>query len=308
MDLVQLRYFVRIAALKSFSRAAAELRVAQPALTRQVRLLEEELGVRLLIRHHRGAEPTESGLILMNGAQAVLRLIDTMRNDVISGATEVTGRVRLGFPPSIGWLLVGEIVPDYRARFPGVFLQLLESYSEILCEWLLSDRLDIAVTTEGKPNPLLSSQPLLEEELWVLMPPDASKQRWQRQPCRLADLAKLPLIQTSSSNELRIMLERSMASAGLALNVVLEAEALPVIKDLIRQGIGYSVSPYSVVFHEIATGEFSGQPLEGLAIRRVLRRRLDRPLTLAAQEMIHAIEKKSAEIILRHQPSIRMCH
>ena len=98
-----------------------------------------------------------------------------------------------------------------------------------------------------------------------------------------------------------------MAHEGLALNIVMEAESVPVIKDLVRQGIGCSVAPYSVVFNEIRTGALSGQPLEGLALRRVLRRRLDRPLTRAVQEMVGAIEKKAEEMINRHGPAIRVC-
>jgi regulatory helix-turn-helix LysR family protein len=89
MDLVQLRYFTRIAALRSFNRAAAQLAVAQPALTRQIKLLEEELGVQLLLRHSRGVEPTEAGEILAHGAETILRLADTVKSDVV-GVSDIS--------------------------------------------------------------------------------------------------------------------------------------------------------------------------------------------------------------------------
>ena len=117
MDLVQLRYFTRIAALRSFNRAAAHLAVAQPALTRPVKLLEEELGVQLLLRHSRGVEPTEAGEILAHGAETILRLADTVKSDVVTRAMEPRGTVRIGFPPSLGLLMTGDLWRTSRPAF-----------------------------------------------------------------------------------------------------------------------------------------------------------------------------------------------
>src|SRR5439155_21992618 len=98
LDLIQLKYFLRVAELRSFSKAADALHVAQPAITRQIRLLEEELGVALFHRHSRGSEPTEAGRLLEARAAALLRLAEQTRVDVVSRARAPTGTVRVGFP------------------------------------------------------------------------------------------------------------------------------------------------------------------------------------------------------------------
>src|SRR3954468_11508887 len=140
MDLVQLKYFLRVAELRSFSKAADVLHVAQPAITRQIRLLEEELGVALFHRHSRGSEPTEAGQLLEIRAAELLRMADQTRVDVVSRAVVPTGTVRIGFPPSVGNLLLGSPVAAYHAKYPGVLISLVEGYNQVLQEWMLSAR------------------------------------------------------------------------------------------------------------------------------------------------------------------------
>ena len=303
MELRQLRSFARVAALRSVSRAASELRVAQPALTRQIRLLEQELGVQLLVRHSRGVEPTDAGLALMHGSQAVLHGIEALRDNVLARGKEPAGIVRLGFPPSVGMLLVGRLVPRFRARFPGVYLQLYENYSQVLREWLLLDRLDLAITSEFATGPALTSTPLLDEELWIVQPPDTPS--WPVRPVPVRCLADVPLIQTDRTNNLRVLLEHVMAECGARLNVVIEAEALPVIKELVRSGVGWHVSPYAAVVDEINAGRLAGAPLQDVCVRRVLQWRAGRPLSWAMEEMVAAIFQEAEALAVEFHPSVR---
>lgn len=282
MDLVQLRYFVKVAELRSFTRAAAALHVAQPAITRQVQMLEDELGVRLLFRHSRGAEPTQEGLRLKDGAEAIFHLISQTRADVVSCSTTVSGTVRIGFPPSVGDLLIGSSVARYRDLYPNVSLKLHEGYSHVLRDSLLADKLDLAILTGREVNPLLFTTHLFNEELWLLEAangqPPATGTRYG-----FAEVAGRTLVQPSTSNTMRQLLERSASDLGVSLNVKVEAEALQVIKGLVRRGVGSHVSPFSAVSQDIESGDFQGGPIEGLSVARYLARRIDRPTSLALQ-------------------------
>jgi LysR family nitrogen assimilation transcriptional regulator len=280
LDLVQLKYFLRVAELRSFSKAADTLHVAQPAITRQIRLLEEELGVPLFHRHSRGSEPTEAGRLLETRAAALLRMADQTRVDVVSRAVVPTGTVRIGFPPSVGNLLIGSTAAAYRAKYKGVLISLLEGYNQVLQEWMLSDRIDVAIMTEFQSHPLLQSTPLFEEGLWLLGP----RSREARRSYTVRDLEHRPLIQTSHHNSLRMLLERAAAAQGFALDIIIQAEALEVIKQLVRRKVGYHVSPYSSVGADADRASYSGGPLRDLAISRHLVWRNDRPRTRAVTE------------------------
>src|SRR4051812_19061664 len=281
MDLVQLKYFLRVAELRSFSKAADALHIAQPAITRQIRLLEEELGVALFHRHSRGSEPTEAGQLLETRAGALLRMADQTRIDVVSRAIEPTGSVRIGFPPSVGNLLIGSTVALYRAKYPHVLVSLMEGYNQVLREWILSDRIDVAIMTEFHSHPLLDSRPLFDEGLWLLGPRSGPRKR----SYTVRDLENRPLIQTSHHNALRMLLDRAAAAHGFALNIVIQAEALAVIKDLVRRKVGYHVSPYSAVGADMNRTSFSGGAVRDLSISRHLVWRNDRPGTSAVTEL-----------------------
>jgi LysR family nitrogen assimilation transcriptional regulator len=295
MDLVQLKYFLRVAELRSFSKAADVLHVAQPAITRQIRLLEEELGVALFHRHSRGSEPTEAGQLLETRAAALLRMADQTRVDVVSRAVVPTGSVRVGFPPSVGNLLIGSTVATYRAKYPAVLISLVEGYNQVLQEWMLSDRIDVAVMTGFESHPLLESMPLFEEGLWLLGP----RSRERKRSYTVRDLEHRPLIQTSHHNSLRMLLERAAAAQGFALNIVIQAEALEVIKQLVRRKVGFHVSPYSSVGPDAHRAMYSGGPLRDLAISRHLVWRNDRPRTRAVTEFKRILveELKQAALV-----------
>jgi LysR family nitrogen assimilation transcriptional regulator len=280
MDLQQLRYFLRVVEMRSFTRAAASLHIAQPAVTRQMRLLEEELGVQLLLRHSRGTEPTEPGARLRDGAELLFRLLDAVRADVVASSAAVSGTLRIGFPPSLGEVLVASAVSTFRERFPNVLLNLDSGYTHVLRDALLGDRLDLAVVSSDHVNPLLTSIHLCDEQLWILRAHGEAGPT-PHMSYTFAQIAGLALIQPSKANTLRQQLEAMAQASGLALRVVVEAESLHMIKDLVRRGVGAHIAPYSGIAPDIERAEFNGGPVQGLAVSRFLARRIDRPATLA---------------------------
>ena len=161
MDLKQLEYFVRVAELGSFTKAAQALDVAQPALSRQVRLLEVELRQNLLLRNGRGANPTEAGTLLLAHARGILHQVERAREELGRVRGALAGRVAIGLPPSLSRVLAVPLMRAFRQQLPQVSASISEGLSVNMQEWLTNGRLDIAVlynaqaggSRAGEPGP-----------------------------------------------------------------------------------------------------------------------------------------------------------
>jgi len=162
VTLAQLRYFVSIARHKSLSRAAAELNVSHPALSRQLKLLEGELGCELLQRHPSGVSLTDAGHILSERATRQLRELDQIRIDVSDASFAPSGRLRIGCPPSLLPRLLLRPLDQFMKLHPKVVLEVQESVSDQLWRAVLVDRLDLALVSAVQPetNSHFLTQPL----------------------------------------------------------------------------------------------------------------------------------------------------
>src|SRR5215218_8906758 len=152
MDLRQLEYFVRVAELGSFTRAAIALDVAQPALSRQVRLLEVELRQNLLTRNGRGAIPTEAGKLLLEHGRGILHQVERAREELGRVRGALAGRVAVGLPPSVAKLMTVPLTREFRQRLPDATLAIMEGLSTAMRESLEKGRLDIAVLYNAVPS------------------------------------------------------------------------------------------------------------------------------------------------------------
>ena len=126
MDLKQLEYFVRVAEMGSFTRASISLDVAQPALSRQIRLLEVELRQNLLTRNGRGAVPTEAGKLLLEHGRGILHQVQLTREELGAARGALAGRVSIGLPPSLSKLITVPLVLAFREHLPQAQLTLTE--------------------------------------------------------------------------------------------------------------------------------------------------------------------------------------
>ena len=170
MDLKQLEYFVRVAELGSFTRASIALDIAQPALSRQVRLLEVELRQNLLVRNGRGATPTEAGKLLLEHARGILHQVDRAREELGRVRGALAGRVAIGLPPSLARVLTVPLTRAFRQQMPDAQLSISEGLSVTMQEWLVTGRLDIALLYHAQPAPEIELTPLQEEELLLIEP------------------------------------------------------------------------------------------------------------------------------------------
>lgn len=243
MNLRQLEYFVAVAELGSFSKAAVILNIAQPALSRQVRLLETDLHVTLLMRNGRGVVLTEAGKRLFDHSVGILQLVSRVREEVAASRHEPAGRIVVGLPPSMGRLLTVPLVEGFRRTLPKARLAIVEGLSAHLAEWISTGRADIGLLHNPEPQPALEVTPVLEEPLGLVSPADkrSGKKVSPGDTATLEALTRLPLILPERTHAIRKLLETQAALAGHKLDVALEVSSVPSILDLVRSGHGHAV-------------------------------------------------------------------
>jgi LysR family nitrogen assimilation transcriptional regulator len=248
MDLKQLEYFVRVAELGSFTRASISLDVAQPALSRQIRLLEVELRQNLLTRNGRGAVPTEAGKLLLEHGRGILHQVTLTREELGSSRGALAGRVSIGLPPSLSKLITVPLVKEFNRQLPKAQLTLTEGFSVLMHEGLRVGNLDMAVLYNPEQSSDLEMSTLREDELTLISPaastPDGPA-RGKRKPAtvELGQIAELPLILPSRPNAFRILIEGEMMSIGKRPNVILEVDGLNAILSLVKEGMGHAILP-----------------------------------------------------------------
>lgn len=251
MDLKQLEYFVAVVDLGGFTRAARLLRVAQPAVSRQVRSLEVELRQNLLLRNGRGAVPTEAGKRLLVHARSILQQVERARRDLDEAKGAPVGPVVLGLPPTLALAHTAPIVREFRRRYPKASIGIVEGLSVHILEWVVVGRVDVGVLYNPAPSPAVELHPLLEEPLCLV-----SRRGTKRQAAtvRLRDLPDYPLIIPSRPNAIRGLVESRLAMLGSRPQVVLEVDAIGAILELVAEGQGHAVlSPRAVRAAEVAS-------------------------------------------------------
>ncbi len=293
MDLKQLRIFLHVAETGSLSEAAKRLNVTQPALSRQVRMLEEDTATPLFIRTGRGVRLSEAGEKLLPRARLLSEEMERLKMDMSVFAGSMRGQVRLGLPPSVGQILAGPVVEDFHQAYPDVRLRVTQLLSGALQENLLNGRLDIGILFEGNVSPSLRSEPLLSERLFFMTRPQP---RWQgRQSISFEECLDEPFILPGPKHGLRDILDKRAAKVDRTINVVIEAESLAVHMELVCRGLGSSILSYEPCRTHIEKGRLIALEIEE-PIERVcsLVWSKDYSLTRAAQAMADVIRKKAA--------------
>jgi len=296
MDIKQLRTFLHVAETGSLSLAAIRLNVTQPALSRQIRLLEESLGAPLFIRTGRGVHLSEAGDKLLPRARTIADEMERLKMDMATFAGTISGEVRIGLPPSIGSILAGPVVQKFRNLYPNVHLRVTQMLSGGLQEALLNGRLDIGILFEGNVSPILHSQFLLSEQLYFITAP---VEPWiSRDEASFADCLDEPFILPGPKHGLRDILDKAANKIGKKINVVIEAESLAVHTELVCLGLGSTILSYDACKHHVEAKRLIALPLINPQIERVcaLVWPKDYPLNRAAQAMADTIKETAGEL------------
>ena len=291
MDLKQLEYFVRVAELGSFTKAALALDVAQPALSRQVRLLEVELRQNLLTRNGRGATPTEAGKLLLEHGRGILHQVERAREELGRVRGALAGRVAIGLPPSLARVMAVPLTRAFRAQLPEASLSISEGLSATMQEWLHTGRLDIAVLYNAMPAPDTEITPLMEEELLLVQPrPPGLAEEPPPPPVPLSEVATLPLVIPSRPNALRMHVEAEMAAIGVRPSVALEIDGVSAILDLVADGAGSALLSRHAVGSSIRPSTYRMRPINPpLRTRVSLATSSQRPATLTQRAALGLI-------------------
>ncbi|MER9469370.1 LysR substrate-binding domain-containing protein [Mesorhizobium sp. M0482] len=292
MELRQLRYFLIITESGALSKASSIIGVAQPALSRQIRQLEEELGVQLFYRHGRGIRVTEEGAQFYAAIVPVLRELDQVKSDLVAAAKVPAGDIVFGMPPSMSAAIGAEIVSDFFAHFPQVKLHLVDGLSGFINEWLASGRVDMAIINNARKAPYMRMDPLLEVDLLLFgRRKDIDAIAPDTETFQTPALVGLPLLLVGRNHGLRRELDSAMQRLGLELDIKAEVDALAPLKKLVRDGHGLTVLPHGVINFEVSNPEFSFRKLvePNLTQRFMLAFSLQRPTTLAMRELARRV-------------------
>jgi DNA-binding transcriptional LysR family regulator len=254
VDFKRLGYFAQIAELGSLTRTSERLGIAQPSLSRQMRLLEQELGVTLFTRGHRGMQLTEAGELLRARIVGPMRQIGHAIYEVRSLPSETGGSVVFGMPPTMIQLLAGPLARRVAGSAPNISLRILDGYSGHLLDWIRRGELDAAILYGPTPAGVNATK-LVEDELVLVGPPDAPIGADAAVAFRR--LAGLPLILPSPMHGLRGALEGAAAKARVKLSVEQQADSFHLMKELVESGLGYTVLPHFAVGREVAAGRLA---------------------------------------------------
>lgn len=284
MELKSLGYFVRVAELGSITRAAAHLRLAQPALSRHVQRLEEELGASLFTRANRGVRLTEAGAKLLENAQRILREVERAGDEIRAHSAHPSGKIILGVTPTLCPVVVPELFARVRRHYPLVELKVVHGGMVRLEEFLIDGRVDLALLSEMSKSRLILSTALAREEMVLVTRPGA-RPRGVVPP---EELARTPLI---LGDGLRAAMGGLLAGLGVELEVDTELNDHETIRLMVIEGVGASILPHSSVYRECLRGLLEAHRIGADGVFRTL------ALGAASNRTASAAREAVAEIV-----------
>lgn len=288
-SLRQIRALTAAVETGSFGRAALRLHVSQPALTLQIRALEESLGVTLFDRSARGVRPTPAGQALAASFQRILDDLET----VVAGAREQaqrrSGVVHLAVLPSVAANLLPGALARLRAAHPGIRVMVRDAVARRVAALVKAGEAELGIGHAAGPEPELEEAPLFEDSLVAVLPPGHPFAALKE--VGLPALAAAPLVLTDPESSLRALAEHAFAAAGLAIRPAYEATYMSTAVALVRAGLGIGLLPATAVELRVAP-LLETRPVPSPLLRRriVLLRRRGASLSPAAEALAEVLE------------------
>ncbi len=292
MDSRRLRYFVQIVDSGSITRAAASSGVAQPALSQQLAILENELKVKLLDRSVSGVTPTPAGRILYARAQSILRQFDDLHEAVHREVKPLSGTVIVGMPPTMLSRIGLPLIEKVCAQHPEMHLQIREEGSLVLHELLVNGKIELSISAT-KPEGVVTGEEILTEAIVVMYPPSMPLP----EEATLADLARLPWVVPRKPNAIRTLIDAAFGAKNLSLNVVVEIDSLHSAMEIVRRGLAVGPMTMGAMREDLEAGTLRARPLGDPPLLRslYLAHRRTPALTPAAQFVHGILRDLSAE-------------
>jgi LysR family nitrogen assimilation transcriptional regulator len=266
MNLRQLKYFVGIVEAGNMTRAAEQLHVAQTALGMQIRQLEEDLGVCLLVRHSRGIEPTKAGTLLHARALAILRQVDEARQEVANCEKEDSEPIRLGITPALMLSIGTELALTVRETLPQVRLSLREAMSHVLFEMLARGEVDFILCYDVPDTLHVSRLALLQDDLVLVTRPGPESPA----PIPFVEALKQQLAMPEGGDTIRQAVLRIASDLGIEVKVAYEVRSISAMKSLVTRGAADCILPAFAVLNEVRDGTLVARPIVSPPVRRTL--------------------------------------
>ena len=270
MDLKQLKTFICIAESGSLSRASDRLRIAQPALSRQIKLLEHTVGTELFNRHVRGMDLTDAGKMLLGRISGPIHQLEQSIFEVKSLDKTIHGEVKLGILPTILNDFSAQLLNHMQANYPGVSVHIKEAYSVNLIEWLQSGDLDVGFLYGPASSYHLKAHDLLHDEIVLMSPPGQASGQEQ---IDIEEIAELPLVMPNRPFGPRLIVDKIAASAGISLNPKFVVDSFSIAVSMVAEGMCHGFMPVSSVSHLATSGQ--------IELRRIKPGPAERQLILA---------------------------
>ena len=297
LDLRPLYYFVQVAELGSFSRAAAALSIGQPIVSRFIRRLEDDLQVQLFHRHGRGVQLTEAGERLLEHGKAILRNLTQARTEITALSGIPIGNVCIAMPPLFGDILAIDLLRKFRAEYPLISIYIREGYATDTLEWLGAGSVDIGVVFNAPNIATLITEHVLDDRMHLVGTPGSLDQiAGSGFPARR--LGEVPLILPPAPHRLRAIVQQAAHQAGVELKVEVEVSGIATLLELVRARLGYTALPATLLQGEIRAGRLQSWPIVEPAItpRLFVATSMQRPQTMATKITLKAI----SELFARH--------
>ena len=294
MNLDQLRTFREVAVHRSFTLAAEKLFRTQPAISTQVRMLEEELGERLFDRIGKKIFLTQAGEILLTYAERMLRLHDEAKLAVSELNATPKGKLLIGANEATCIYILPTVFTLYKQRCPEVQISIYRNFSKKVLEKILENQLDFGIVTLPVVNKDLVTIPISEDELWLITSP--SHPLASRSAVGLAEMINYPMIfHKVGTTRDRIM--KHFGKLAEKVNISFELASIETIKKFVAIGMGVSIVPRSYALNESKQGTLRSMPIKNLRIVRKLGLiyRKDRYLSRASRMFLQVMEESLQE-------------
>jgi DNA-binding transcriptional LysR family regulator len=297
LDLKHLKTFILVAETGSLSRASDRLRLAQPALSRHIRLLEASVGLPLFHRTGRGMQLTEAGQILLGRISGVVHQLDSALDEVRSATTAPRGPVALGMMPTVSYFLAARLMRRVAQELPEVSLRVVEGYAGHLIDWLHRGEVDATLLYGPASDVHARTTSLAFEELVLVGPATGNTTSLSSVP--ISALGNVDLVLPSRPHGLRAVIESAARKAGIALSVRFEADSFHVLKELTETGFGCTILPRSAIARELASGRLAATPIRRPKIMRevVLALPPGRSETRATAAVLAVLRREIADMI-----------
>jgi DNA-binding transcriptional LysR family regulator len=292
MDIRQIQYFIRVYEERNFSKAAEKANVVQPALSMQIRRLEEELSTTLFDRSSRGIEPTATGRRLYELCVPIVRNLSQARQEIIELAqgNGISGAIRVGTPPSVNRGVLAQVLALYAERFPNVEVNVTEAYSNTLTAMVQDGQLDFALGGRPQEGSGLDHRAAFEDRLLLVAGSPVNGETLT--PCRLTQMQQLKLILPSRQNLLGTTIFDYIASGEIVPHRVIKIDGVVATLELARNSDWAAIFPVVAMAKDVARSGLYLYPIIAPTMRFGLHLVHDprRPLSAANRAFIEILE------------------